>query len=74
MHHPRAANKMKFKFFFLIISFFIDNNHFILRKKTQYVCIYSINLQTVAVSLFENSSVQLRSKEDLEGPECSNYC
>ena len=36
--------------------------------------IYKINLQTIAVSLFESSSVQLRSNEDLEGPECSNYC
>ena len=32
-----------------------------------------INLWTAAVSLFENSSVQLRSIEDLEGLECSNY-
>ena len=31
-----------------------------------------INLRTAAVSLFESSSVQLRSNEDLEGPECSN--
>ena len=34
---------------------------------------YRINLQTAAVSLFESSSAQLRSNEDLEGPECSNY-
>ena len=39
-----------------------------------YIYIYSISLQTAAVSLFESSSVQLRSKEDLEGPERSNYC
>ena len=26
------------------------------------------------MSLSESSSVQLRSNEDLEGPECSNYC
>ena len=32
------------------------------------------NLYTAAVSLFESSSAQLRSNEDLEGPECSNYC
>ena len=54
-----------------------------------YVCIYTlyiyiyiyiyalydqtINLQTAAVSLFESSLVQLRSIEDLEGPECSHY-
>ena len=30
-----------------------------------YICIY--------ISLFESSSSQLRSNEDLEGPECSNY-
>ena len=39
-----------------------------------YIYIYTINLQTAAVSLFESSSVQLRSNENLEGPECSNYC
>ena len=33
-----------------------------------------INLCTAAVSLFENTSTQLRSNEDLEGLECSNYC
>ena len=33
-----------------------------------------INLWTAGVSLFESSSAQLRSNEDLEGPECSNYC
>ena len=48
-----------------------------------YICVYiyiythtytyRINLQTAAVSLFESSSAQLRSNEDLEGPECSNY-
>ena len=32
-----------------------------------------INLQTAGVWLFESSSVQLRSNEDLDGPECSNY-
>ena len=32
-----------------------------------YICI----LRTVAVSLFESSSAQHRSNEDLEGPECS---
>ena len=26
------------------------------------------------IYIFESSAVQLRSKEDLEGPECSNYC
>ena len=35
--------------------------------------IYIHNLYTAAVSLFERSSVQLRSKEDLEGAEYSNY-
>ena len=35
--------------------------------------IYTINLQTAGVWLFESSLVQLRSNEDLEGPECSNY-
>ena len=35
--------------------------------------LYRINLRTAAVSLFESSSAQLRSNEDLEGPECSNY-
>ena len=30
-----------------------------------------INLYTTAVSLFESSSVQLRSKEDLEGSMCN---
>ena len=35
------------------------------------VCVY-INLRRAAVSLFESSSVQLRSNEDLEGPEFSN--
>ena len=39
-----------------------------------YIYIYQINLRTAAVSLFESSSVQLRSNEDFEGPECSNYC
>ena len=38
-----------------------------------YIYIYRINLRTAAVSLFESSSAQLRSNEDLEGPECSNY-
>ena len=33
--------------------------------------IYQIN--QAAASLFEGSSAQLRSNEDLEGPECSNY-
>ena len=37
-----------------------------------YVCITSINLRIAAVSLFESSTVQLRSNEDLQGPECSN--
>ena len=33
------------------------------------------HLYTFAIVLpFESSSVQLTSKEDLEGPECSNYC
>ena len=32
-----------------------------------------INLQTAGVWLFESSSVQLRSNEDLDGPECLNY-
>ena len=36
-----------------------------------YICDQSV---TAAVSLFESSSVQLRSNEDLEVPECSNYC
>ena len=31
--------------------------------------IYRINLQTAAVSLFESSSAQLRSNEDLEGAQ-----
>ena len=35
--------------------------------------IYTINLQTAAISLFESSSVQLISNKDLEGLECSNY-
>ena len=35
---------------------------------------YTINLLTAAVSLFESSSVQLRSNEDFEGLECSKYC
>ena len=35
--------------------------------------VYRINLRTAAVSLFKSSSAQLRSNEDLEGPECSNY-
>ena len=39
-----------------------------------YMYIYTINLLTAAVSLFESSSVQLRSNEGLEGAECSNYC
>ena len=30
-------------------------------------------MRTAAVSLFESSSAQLRSNEDFEGPECSNY-
>ena len=38
-----------------------------------YIGIYRINLRTAAVSLFESSSAQLRSNEDLEGQECSNY-
>ena len=33
-----------------------------------------INLWTAAISILESSSAQLRSNEDLEGPECSNYC
>ena len=37
-----------------------------------YICITSINLRIAAVSLFESSTVQLRSNEDLQGPECSN--
>ena len=32
-----------------------------------YIYIYTINLRTASVSLFEGSSVQLRSNEDLEG-------
>ena len=32
-----------------------------------------VNLQTAGVWLFESSLVQLRSNEDLEGPECTNY-
>ena len=40
-----------------------------------YIYIYTINLQAAAVSLFKSLSVvQLRSNEDLEGAECSNYC
>ena len=38
-----------------------------------YIYIYEISLCTVAASLFESSSVQLRSNEELEGQECSNY-
>ena len=38
-----------------------------------YMYVYRINLRTAAVSLFESSSAHLRSNEDLEGPECSNY-
>ena len=39
-----------------------------------YICKYIyINLQTAAVSLFESSLGQLRSNEDLEGPECSYH-
>ena len=34
---------------------------------------YEINLWATAVLLFEGSSAVLRSNEDLEGPECSNY-
>ena len=30
-------------------------------------------MRTAAVSLFESLSAQLRSVEDLEGPDCSNY-
>ena len=33
---------------------------------------YQINLRTAAVSQLR-SSAQLRSNEDFEGPECSNY-
>ena len=36
--------------------------------------LFTINQWTAAVSLFGISSSQLRSNEDLEGPECSNYC
>ena len=32
-----------------------------------------MNLQTTVVLLFESSSAELRSNEDLKGPECSNY-
>ena len=39
-----------------------------------FIYIHTINLWTAAVSLFESSSAQLRSNEDLEGPERSNYC
>ena len=40
-----------------------------------YIYVYTINLQAAAVSLFKSLSVvQLRSNEDLEGGECSNYC
>ena len=38
-----------------------------------YIHTFEINLQAAAVSLFESSSKQLRSNEDLEGPGCSNY-
>ena len=38
-----------------------------------YIYIFEINLRTAAVSLFESSSAELRSNEDFEGPECSNY-
>ena len=36
------------------------------------IYIYTINLRTAAVLVFESSSAQLRSNEDSEGPECSN--
>ena len=40
-------------------------------KKKIYIYIYTIDvdLYTAAVSLLESSSVQLRSKEDLKGPD-----
>ena len=38
-----------------------------------YIYMYEINLRTAAVLVFESSSPQLRSNENLEGPECSNY-
>lgn len=40
---------------------------------TKLWSVKKINFWTAAVSLFERSSVQLRSNKDLEGPECSNY-
>ena len=45
-----------------------------MRNINIYIYIYRINLRTAAFSLFESSSAQLRSNEDLEGPQCSNYC
>ena len=40
-------------------------------KKKIYIYVYTIDvdLYTAAVSLLESSSVQLRSKEDLKGPD-----
>ena len=35
---------------------------------------YIIYLHNESVLLFESSSVQLRSNQDLEGPQCPNYC
>ena len=29
---------------------------------------------TAVVLLFESSPAQLRSNEDIKGPECSSYC
>ena len=50
---------------------------FVFKKRIMYIHnndIYTINLWKTAVSLFESSSAQFRSNEDLEEPECSNYC
>lgn len=40
---------------------------------TKLWSVKNINFWTTAVLLFERSSAQLRSNEDFEGPECSNY-
>ena len=40
-----------------------------IKKKYIYIYTIDVDLYTAAVSLLESSSVQLRSKEDLKGPD-----
>ena len=70
--HQHSSDQMKIlkEQIISLVATLLNQQRALFNEVKEY---YRINLRTASASLFEGSSAQLRSNEDLEGAECSNY-